>query len=73
VAITVGAHSSELAAVRSLAALGSVVRPLVATDDLVDFGDPATRQLLVACAMAVLKTPLPVSPGSAPSRDRAGS
>ncbi len=71
--ITVGAHSSELAAVRSLAALGSVVRPLVASDDLVDFGDPATRQLLVACAMAVLNTPLPVSPGSAPSRDRAGS
>lgn len=59
VAITVGAHSSELAGVRSLAALGSVVRPLVASDDLVDFGDPATRQLLVACAMAVLKTPLP--------------
>jgi AcrR family transcriptional regulator len=73
VAITVGAHSSELAGVRSLAALGSVVRPLVANDDLVDFSDPATRQLLVACAMAVLKTPLPVSPGSAPSRDRAGS
>ncbi|HEY5889029.1 MAG TPA: TetR/AcrR family transcriptional regulator [Acidimicrobiales bacterium] len=73
VAITVGVHSSELAAVRSLAALGSVLRPLVASDDLVDFGDPATRQLLVACSMAVLQTPLPVSPGSAPSRDRAGS
>jgi AcrR family transcriptional regulator len=71
--ITVGAHSSELAGVRSLAALGSVLRPLVASDDVVDFGDPATRQLLVACAMAVLKTPLPVSSRSAPSRDRAGS
>jgi len=73
VAITVGAQGSELAAVRSLAALGSVLRPLVASDELVDFSDPATRQLLVACAMAVLKTPLPISPGSAPSRDHAGS
>ena len=73
VAITVGAQGSELAAVRSLAALGSVLRPLIASDELVDFSDPATRQLLVACAMAVLKTPLPISPGSAPSRDRAGS
>ena len=63
VAITVGAQGSELAAVRSL----------IASDELVDFGDPATRQLLVACAMAVLKTPLPISPGSAPSRDHAGS
>ena len=66
-------EGSQLAAVRSLAALGSVVRPLVASDELVDFGDPATRQLLVACAMAVLKTPLPISPGSAPSRDHGGS
>jgi len=73
VAITVGAQGSELAAVRSLAALGSVLRPLIASDELVDFSDPATRQLLVACAMAVLKTPLPIRPGSAPSRDRADS
>jgi AcrR family transcriptional regulator len=47
-----------LAAVRSLAALGTVARPLAA-DDVVDFDDPATRTLLVDLAMSVLKTPLP--------------
>ncbi|HYF46217.1 MAG TPA: helix-turn-helix domain-containing protein [Acidimicrobiales bacterium] len=47
-----------LAATRSLAALGTVVRPL-ASDDLVDFGDPATRALLVEAVLAVLKVPLP--------------
>lgn len=73
VAITVGTEGSDLAAVRSLAALGSVVRPLLASDDIVDLDDPAARRLLVACAMAVLKTPLPVSRGSAPSRGRGGS
>jgi AcrR family transcriptional regulator len=64
IAITVGTEGSELAAVRSLAALGSVVRPLLASDDVVDLDDPDQRQLLVSCAMAVLKTPLPVSRGS---------
>lgn len=73
VAITVGTEGSGLAATRSLAALGSVVRPLAAADDLVDFDDPATRRLLVDSALAVLKLPLPVSPGSAPSRGRGGS
>jgi AcrR family transcriptional regulator len=59
VAITVeGSDGSPQAAVRSLAALGSVVRPLAAAEDLVDFDDPATRRLLVDCAMAVLRTPL---------------
>lgn len=73
VAITVGTEGSGLAATRSLAALGSVVRPLAAADDLVDFDDPATRRLLVDSALAVLKLPLTVSPGSAPSRGRGGS
>lgn len=73
VSITVGTEGSSLAAVRSLAALGSVVRPLAAADDLVDFDDPATRRLLVDSALAVLKVPLPVSPGSGPSRGRGGS
>ena len=73
VAITVGTEGSSLAATRSLAALGSVVRPLAAVDDLVDFDDPATRRLLVDSALAVLKVPLPVSPRSAPSRGRGGS
>lgn len=73
VAITVGTEGSGLAATRSLAALGSVVRPLAAADDLVDFDDPVTRRLLVDSALAVLKLPLPVSPGSAPSRGRGGS
>ena len=73
VAITVGTEGSGLAATRSLAALGSVVRPLAAADDLVDFDDPATRRLLVDSALAVLKLPLPLSPGSAPSRGRGGS
>ncbi len=73
VAITVGTEGSSLAATRSLAALGSVVRPLAAAGDLVDFDDPATRRLLVDSALAVLKLPLPVSPGSAPSRGRGGS
>lgn len=73
VAITVGTEGSSLAATRSLAALGSVVRPLAAADDLVDFDDPATRRLLVDSALAVLKVPLPVSPGSGPSRGRGGS
>jgi AcrR family transcriptional regulator len=50
-----------LAAVRSLAALGTFVRPL-ASEDLVDFADPATRALLVAAALAVLKIPLPEPP-----------
>jgi AcrR family transcriptional regulator len=48
-----------LAAVRSLAALGTTVRPLAAEEGVVDFADPATRTLLVNAAMAVLKTPLP--------------
>jgi len=47
-----------LAATRSLAALGTVVRPL-ASDDLVDFADPSTRALLVSAVLAVLKIPLP--------------
>lgn len=64
---------APLAAVRSLAALGSVVRPLAASDDLVDLDDPATRELLVAAALAVLRTPLPVSPRSGPSRARGGA
>jgi AcrR family transcriptional regulator len=50
-------HPQALA--RSLAALGAVMRPLAAPDDLVDLDDPATRALLVKAAMAVLKTPLP--------------
>ncbi len=73
VAITVGTEGSGLAATRSLAALGSVVRPLAAADDLVDFDDPVTRRLLVDSALAVLKLPLPLSPGSAPSRGHGGS
>lgn len=51
-------HGHALAATRSLAALGTVVRPL-ASDDLVDFRDPATRALLVSAVLAVLKIPLP--------------
>lgn len=78
VAITVGTEGSALAATRSLAALGSIVRPLAAADDLVDFDDPVTRRLLVDSALAVLKLPLPdapmdVSPGSAPTPGRGGS
>ncbi len=72
-AITVGTEGSPLAATRSLAALGSVVRPLAAADEVVDFDDPVTRRLLVDCALAVLKVPLPVSPGSAPSPRRGDS
>jgi len=63
-AITVGTEGSPLAATRSLAALGSVVRPLAAAGEIVDLDDPVTRRLLVDCALAVLKVPLPVSPGS---------
>ena len=48
-----------LAVVRSLAALGTVARPLGADDGVVDVADPGTRNLLVELAMAVLKTPLP--------------
>lgn len=62
-----------LAAVRSLAALGSFVRPLAAPNELVDYDDPATRETLVACAMAVFKVPLPVSPESGPSPGRGDS
>ena len=51
-----------LAAVRSLAALGTVARPLAAEDGVIDFADPAARALLVELAMAVLKTPLPDQP-----------
>lgn len=61
VAITSDAAGSPLAAVRSLAALGSVVRPL-ADAGSVDFDDPRTRRLLVDAALAVLRTPLPPEP-----------
>lgn len=64
-------HPQALA--RALAAVGAVMRPLAADDDLVDLDDPATRAFLVSAAMAVLKLPLPVSPGTAPTRGRGGS
>jgi hypothetical protein len=73
VAITVEGTDHPLAATRSLAALGSVARPLAASGDLADFDDPATRRLLVDCALAVLRTPMPVSPGGAPTGGPAGS
>jgi AcrR family transcriptional regulator len=44
---------------RSLAMVGAVSRALSAADDQVDTDDPATRQLLVQIALAVLKVPLP--------------
>jgi AcrR family transcriptional regulator len=48
-----------LAPIRALAALGAILRPLAAPDEVVDFDDPLTRALLVDCASAVLRTPLP--------------
>jgi AcrR family transcriptional regulator len=73
--ITTTANADHpLGGARSLAALGAVLRPLAAPDDVVDFEDPAARALLVASAMAILRTPLPrISPGNAPTRDRGGS
>jgi AcrR family transcriptional regulator len=60
-------HPHALA--RSLAAIGSVMRPVGASDDLVDLDDPATRAFLVSAAMAVLKVPLPVLPKGSTSRN----
>jgi AcrR family transcriptional regulator len=62
VAVTGAANDFHpLAVVRSLAALGTAVRPL-ASDDVVDFEDPEVRALLVDAALAVLKLPLPHPP-----------
>ncbi len=59
VGIVVENQSDPLAAVRVLAALGTILRPLAAPDEVVDFSDPVTRGLLVDCAVAVLRVPLP--------------
>ena len=63
VAITTQANGEHPHAIaRSLAAIGAVMRPLAAPDELVDLDDPATRAMLVNAVMAVLKLPLPVLP-----------
>ena len=63
VAITTQANEDHPHALaRSLAAIGTVMRPLAAPDELVDMEDPATRAMLVNAVMAVLKLPLPVLP-----------
>jgi AcrR family transcriptional regulator len=48
-----------LAAVRGLAALGAVLRPVSARAEVVDLDDPAARTLLVDCATAVSRVSLP--------------
>jgi AcrR family transcriptional regulator len=61
--VTTQANANHpLAPVRSMAALGTVIRPLAAEPGIVDLDDPATRALMVDVAMAVLKTPLPDQP-----------
>jgi AcrR family transcriptional regulator len=63
VAITTQANEEHPHALaRSLAAIGTVMRPVAAPDELVDLEDPATRAMLVNAVMAVLKLPLPVLP-----------
>jgi AcrR family transcriptional regulator len=56
--VTEANADDPLATARALAALGALLRPLVAPDDVVDFDDAATRALLVDCAVRVLRTPL---------------
>jgi AcrR family transcriptional regulator len=57
VALVAGDPPDPALATKAVAALGVLVRPLAAPDDVIDFADPGTRRLLVDCAMAVLSTP----------------
>ncbi len=50
---------NRLAAVRGLAALGAVLRPVAARGDAIDLDDPVVRTLLVDCAAAVSRVRLP--------------
>jgi len=43
-------------AVRVLAAIGAVLRPITAPDDVVDLRHPDQRQVLVDCALAALRS-----------------
>lgn len=48
-------RSDSTAALRALAALGTIMRPLSAPDDLVDLSEPPNRRVLVECALAALR------------------
>lgn len=61
VGITTDTSGSPLAAVRSLAALGCVLRPLASAGDLVDFDHPDSRRVMVDAVMAVLGVSLPAT------------
>jgi AcrR family transcriptional regulator len=57
--VTAAEADNPYATTRALAALGAVLRPLFAADDVVDLTDPANRALLVDCAAAVSLVALP--------------
>jgi len=47
--------------IQALAALGAILRPINSPHNLIDLDDPANRQFLVECAMAVFRLPPPSS------------
>jgi AcrR family transcriptional regulator len=56
-AASISAETSDPGhAVRVLAAIGAVLRPISAPDDVVDLHDPDQRQVLVDCALAALRS-----------------
>jgi AcrR family transcriptional regulator len=48
-------HADEWATVRALAALGAITRAVSASEELVDLSTPASRKILVDCAVAALR------------------
>lgn len=49
-------EGDELAAVRAMAALGAIIRPLGLPDEMLDFSSPLHRQALLECAVAALRS-----------------
>ena len=68
VAIVNANEPTSGAGIRALAALGAIVRPLSAPNQLVDLTDVANRRILINCALAALRAELP---GSATADTRA--
>ena len=55
-ALIIGGATDAGHPVRVLAALGAVVRPILAPDELIDLSSPDQRQVMVDCALAALRS-----------------